>query len=1005
MTAFLSLATRLGAAACLFVALATAASAQGTIRGVVSDSTDGSTLPGANVFVEGTALGAATDIDGAYRIPRVPAGEYTLRVSYVGYETKQIPVTVAEGETIEVNVGLRLAGVLGEVVVSGQLEGQAAAINQQLSSNTIVSVVSEEKIQELPDANAAESIGRLPGVSVNRSGGEASQVVLRGLSGRFTNITVDGVKVAPTDADSRSVDLSTISQGSLSGIELFKALTPDQDGDAIAGSVNLVTRRAPSQREVRVSALGIYSDLTNDVGQYDVDVRYGERLLGGLLGVQVTGTMENRDRSRERFDADYARRLDQGVTRYENAEVELEYVDETRGRTGAGLILDVATPDGGFLKLNGSLNQTTRDYITYTRNYPLDGDEILYTARDREREIGIYNAALTGENYFLGFKTTWGGSYALSESLTPYDFELGFTEPSTLDSEGIPVSGMSPVQDQGVYRGSLEGVIDLALNNAALTYLYTGVFRGEDATDEELGGYLNLERSYSAGGALSGEFKFGGKYRHKARERNRSEVLSPYYVEAFPGYVMLPDGSIVEKDFAGTYFDGLQRRGSRILLTNFLADEPTRDVYDQYSFYGLLEQDALRAWWDLNANGFSDQAGSDPEYEVNREADAFYYDIDERVSAGYVMNTLNIGRSVTWLAGLRVEHEDNDYLSRYVGNVLSGFPVPSGSIEDTTTAFSETLWLPNTNLVVRPTDFMNVRLAAYRALARPDFNQRLPTYIARNAGTFFPGNSLIVGNPSLRAATAWNYEANVSFFGSRVGLFTVSAFYKDIEGNQQYLPGLPFSGDQILEQFGLEIESPFDDEEFAFSLPYNSTLPTEVYGLEFEHQTNLRFLPGALGGFVLGYNLSFVRASTFIPRVRVEQILVENPPFPPYEVPQFIFEEVEAKLADQPDFIANVSLGYDYGGFSGRVSAFHQGGYNTSFSATGTGDNVRDGLTRFDLSLRQRVGLGAALLLNVNNLTGVDESNSLVNSVVGRTLLNNGELYGTTVDFGLRVDL
>ena len=73
------------------------------------------------------------------------------------------------------------------VIVSAQAAGQVAAINQQLSSNTIVNVISEEKIQELPDANAAEAIGRLPGVSIQRSGGEANKITLRGLSDKYTS--------------------------------------------------------------------------------------------------------------------------------------------------------------------------------------------------------------------------------------------------------------------------------------------------------------------------------------------------------------------------------------------------------------------------------------------------------------------------------------------------------------------------------------------------------------------------------------------------------------------------------------------------------------------------------------------------------------------------------------------------------------------------------------------------------------------------------------------------
>jgi len=101
----------------------------------------------------------------------------------------------------------------------------------------------------------------LPGVSIVRSGGEANQIMLRGLGENMMTITVDGVKLSPTDVDSRGIDLSVISQGSLSGIELSKAVTADIDGEAIAGNVNFVTKTAPEQREIQVDAFGAYGSM------------------------------------------------------------------------------------------------------------------------------------------------------------------------------------------------------------------------------------------------------------------------------------------------------------------------------------------------------------------------------------------------------------------------------------------------------------------------------------------------------------------------------------------------------------------------------------------------------------------------------------------------------------------------------------------------------------------------------------------------------------------------
>ncbi|MCU0411020.1 MAG: carboxypeptidase-like regulatory domain-containing protein, partial [Bacteroidetes bacterium] len=262
------------------VLLPIVAFSQASIRGSVTDQTTNEPLVGAHVFVQGTAIGTATDREGKYVLTGVPAGSYQLKVSYIGYVSKEISQTVESGSTLSLDITLMADVVQGEeVIVTAQARGQVAAINQQRTSNTIINVISEEKIQELPDANAAEAIGRLPGVSLIRSGGEANKVLLRGLSDKFSTITIDGIKVPPTDANERGVDLSTISQGTLAGVELFKALTPDKDADAIAGSINLVTKRAPQERVLKADLKGDYNHLMKALDQYDVQLKYGERFF------------------------------------------------------------------------------------------------------------------------------------------------------------------------------------------------------------------------------------------------------------------------------------------------------------------------------------------------------------------------------------------------------------------------------------------------------------------------------------------------------------------------------------------------------------------------------------------------------------------------------------------------------------------------------------------------------------------------------------------------------
>ncbi|HEY4612193.1 MAG TPA: carboxypeptidase-like regulatory domain-containing protein, partial [Bacteroidota bacterium] len=520
---------------------------QGVVQGVVTDSLDNTVLIGANVFLVGTSLGNATDREGKFRITAIPAGAYTLRVSYLGYRSKDFEITVG-AEEVMVNASLAPEILqAGEVLVTAQARGQVAAINQQVTANTIMSVVSEEKIQELPDANAAEAIGRLPGVSIIRSGGEASRVVLRGLSSKFSNITVDGVKIPPTDPNTRDVDLSSLSQGSLAGIELYKVLRADMDADAIAGAINLVTRRAPAERLLRFDLKGDYNHLMQSANQYDLSFRYGERFFGSLLGIQLQGNLEKKIRSRENSNINYTYFDSDSATKnfkdYFITNFFLTFTDETRKREGAGVIFDVNTPDSGFVKLNTLYGSTGRDYTVYTRNYPVNVSSINYSAQNVEQDISTFNSSLQGKNFLLGFVVNWSLSYAESRIDNPYDFFINFLEDSKTDA------GMKP--GAPLLRDQPELLIPYAWNNYSAATCSTGVFNTQNNFDKERTISLDVTKHYTLLGFLSGEFKLGGKQKERNRWLTGTQSAAAYWVGYFRRYNI--DGS--EKALLGTTFD------------------------------------------------------------------------------------------------------------------------------------------------------------------------------------------------------------------------------------------------------------------------------------------------------------------------------------------------------------------------------------------------------------------------------------------------------------------
>jgi TonB-dependent receptor len=986
-------------AASLLLVFNTRAGAQSTIVGTVVDSVSREVLVGANVYLPGTALGGVTDREGKFRIPYVVQGVHTVRASYIGYRTRDLQLNVTSAET---SVVFRLGpDVLegSEVVITGQRLGQVAAINQQITSNTIVNVISEEKIKELPDANAAEAIGRLPGVSILRSGGEANKVILRGMSDRFTSFTLDGIRIPATDADSRGVDLSMFSQGTLAGVEVFKALTPDKDADAIAGSINMVTRKAPSTRTLRVDAKNAYSRLTKDFGQYDFNGKYGERFFEDLLGVQITANLEQRDRSNELYNLAIENQEVVNAKGYKYDDLTLNFTDETRHRGGVGLLLDLNTPDGGSIKVNNIFNRTERDYTTFTRDYPV-GADVVYVIRDREQVIKSFNSSVRGENTLLDLNLNWGLSFAESNTDNPYDYRMFFKEPSSQTPGNL--SGMDGAVAL-VPNIRPEDFARYAYNNFHAAYIDTADFDTEKNLDKEKTAFLDVARKYALGDFASGEVKLGGKYRYRNRFKESGEMFAPYYLNYYRDYTRNADGTITAKNFAGTRFANLQLTDRLVLLTNFLDATPEeRNVFDKFRLYPLINRDAIRDWYELNKNGVT-ASGNSAEYYSNPEVAADYYDIIERISAGYLMNTLNIGTGATVIAGIRFESETNDYMAKYVKSPPSGFP-PTGSLFDTTGGFTQTSWLPNLQLVIRPADFMTVRLAAYRAIARPDFNARLAKNIARITN---PRNPLVIGNPQLKNAQAWNFEVNTSVFGNDIGLLTVSAFYREIADmfhTVTNIPGFyqPSDPTSVMEVLGITYRPPFAVGSPIFvTYPYNSHRPTKVWGLEFEHQAALGFLPGLLSHIVLSYNFSLVRSETFVLSARTDTTYYIPPGFP-FPVPEYHFTlgEIRQKLEGQPEFFGNVALGYDMGGFSGRISVF----YYSSYTARRTSDPLVKQFSRWDLTLKQRITDYLSVFFNLNNFTGVEEQNYTVNQLDSWDALRSSQRYGLTGDFGVRLE-
>ena len=365
------------------------------------------------------------------------------------------------------------------VIVTSQAEGQAAAINKQLRSNTITNVVSLDKILEIPDANAAESVGRLPGISILREGGEGNKVTIRGLAPKYNSVTIGGDKIPSTDFNDRSVDMSMISSEILAGIEVTKALTADMEADALGGTIEFKLAEAPKGGfKYNLRFQNGYNNQRDEYGQYRGSLTLSNRFLDDKVGIIITGNAESAQRGSDQFRVSYdmlrEKREGEEFAPLSASNVRYRYIEDVRKRLGFTVLMDWQIPNGKIL-LNNFFSRLDRSKQTQERRFSLSGNYQYHNWLDEDTQIDIMTNSISGEHDVSLFTVDWRLSRSQSYSRLPYSNNVNIREQSAFDFTKLQSEFKTPDQ-----------IVNAARNVLEETYLYELWFDTEKSLERDL---------------------------------------------------------------------------------------------------------------------------------------------------------------------------------------------------------------------------------------------------------------------------------------------------------------------------------------------------------------------------------------------------------------------------------------------------------------------------------------------------------------------------------------
>lgn len=747
------------AVACMTGLYGAPALAATDLIGTVTNKDKSVNIEGALAEIEQLNIKRVTSRDGTFRFNGLEAGQYTIKITYLGAEPASFPLTVSEDGVMQMAFPLTAADErIEEVLVYGQRASQATALNRQKNANRVTSIVSADAIGQFPDQNVAESLQRLPGLSIQRDQGEGRFVSIRGIDPNLNNLSINGVNVPSPESGVRSVAMDVIPSELVASLEVSKTVTPDMDADAIGGSVNVKSLSAFDRADgaYSVTMQGSYADLRDETspklsGSYSTifnvsdDYKLGLAAAASWFERSFGSDNVETDGGWGSFDAEDAATGDD-VEIFGAEEIEQRAYWIARERAGLALNFDLKGENSSYY-LRTLYSEFSDDEYRLRNEYKFSDGKLLSATdssasftdaemdrdtKDRYEEQSILSMVVGGETYLDAWKLEFSAGYSKSDESEPDRLDADFK------GEGLDIayltSGRTPQFTQGAEAH------DLA--NFELDEI---VFEDNVTEDEEVSARFDLTREF-VWNNNNAAFKFGGK----VRQREKTNTLTAIVYDG--GF-----DNATGADFADDTPDwGLGNFGpgiSRSAMKNFF--------------------NANRANFDLNRI----------DSEIDSKGGSF--ESSEDIWAAYAMLDIDIDK---WniVAGVRYESTDFDTSGNRVELIVDEV-ADEERVEISPWDISKSYdhFLPSLNIRYDASEKIIARFAYTQTIARPTFGDSAAFQIIESETTEDDGEIVTerkaeVGNPDLDPYESNNLDLSIEYYPGNIGVLSAGLFYKDI---------------------------------------------------------------------------------------------------------------------------------------------------------------------------------------------------------------------------------